>query len=109
MPQLALNYDQRHALMRELDSVSMSQLMWGKAPMDASRFRGSAQLLASRGGLPPPSCGRSVDHAEQRADRQRRADLLPSVQLVPALAVHPHLATAPALASADYERPAGAV
>src|SRR6202008_5027964 len=76
MPELALDNDQRHALVRELDSMAMPQLMWGESASDAGRFGRAAQLFACRRGLPAPPSGGAVDHAEQRPDRQRRADLL---------------------------------
>jgi len=46
MPELPLDNDQRHALVRELYSVSMPELMRREASTDAGRFRGSAQLSA---------------------------------------------------------------
>jgi hypothetical protein len=55
MPELALDDDQRHALVGEFDSVGMAELVRGMAPVDARRFGGSAQLLASCGGLSAPS------------------------------------------------------
>ena len=83
MAELPLDNDQRDALVGELDSVSMPELMWGKAPTDARRLRRSTQLLARRGGLPAPSGGGAVDHAEQRPDRQGSANLQVRGQLTP--------------------------
>src|SRR5947209_19430141 len=45
MPELPLDDHQRDALVGELDSVGMPQLMRRKAPTDARRFRRSTQLL----------------------------------------------------------------
>src|SRR5436305_6856739 len=66
MPELPLDDHQRDALVGELDSVGMPQLMRRKAPTDARRFRRSTQLLTRRGGLPAPPGGGAVDDTEQR-------------------------------------------
>jgi hypothetical protein len=52
MAELPLDSHQRHALVRELDSVRMPQLMRREPPADARRFRCATQMFASRGGLP---------------------------------------------------------
>jgi len=70
MAELALDRYQRHALVCELDSVRMPQLMRREPPADARRFRRPTKLFASRGGLPAPPSGRAVNYAEQRPDRQ---------------------------------------
>jgi hypothetical protein len=50
------------------------------------------------------AAGRTVDHAEERADRQLEAELEPRAQLLEAPGVHPDLAPAPALARAHEQR-----
>ena len=52
MPELPLDNDQRHALVRELYGVSMPELMGREASTDAGRFRRSAQLFARCRRLP---------------------------------------------------------
>jgi len=69
MPELPLDNDQRHALVCELYSVSMSELMGREASTDAGRFRRSAQLFARCRRFPAPPCRRAMQHAEQRANR----------------------------------------
>src|SRR5947209_6443487 len=109
MPELALDRHERHTLVGEFDSVGMPQLMWGKSTSDASGFRCATQLFASRGGLPAPPGGYSVDYAEQRPDRQDGANLKVRGQLIPRPPVHAYLATPPAFASAHGEGSARAV
>ena len=46
MPELALDHVQRHALTRQLNRVSMAQLVWSEASPDAG-FGGVAAKLAS--------------------------------------------------------------
>ncbi len=75
MSQLALDDDQRDLLVGQLDSVRMAQLMRRKSTPDARCGGGSSQL-AARGRLPPsPAGGRTVNHAQQRADGQPDAQL----------------------------------
>ena len=67
------------------------------------------QLFARGRRFPPPSGGWSVDHAQQRADRQLTADLEPRVELIPCPAVHPDLSALAALAAPHETSPAGAI
>src|SRR4030081_3839544 len=67
------------------------------------------QLLARRRGLPPPSGGRSVDHAQERSDRELAADLEPRAELFPCPAVHPDLAPLAAFPSPDEHGAAAAI
>jgi hypothetical protein len=109
MAELSLDGHQWHALVRELDSVRMPQLMRREPPADARPFRCATQLFASRGGLPAPPGGWPVDYAEQRPDRQGGANLKVRGQLIPRPPVHAYLATPPAFASAHGEGSARAV
>ena len=59
--------------------------------------------------LPTPSRGRSVDHAQQRADRELAAELEPWIQVVPRPAIHADLATLDSLATTHDDRAAGTV
>src|SRR5450755_2788310 len=67
------------------------------------------QLLSGGRRFPAPSGGRSVDHAQQRADRQLTANLEPWVELLPRPTVHPNLAALAALATADKNRAPGTI
>jgi hypothetical protein len=73
VPQLALDQRQGDALMQQLDSVRMAQLVGREAPADARLKRDLVQLQPGHAGRPGVSARGSGDHAEQRADRQRRA------------------------------------
>ena len=109
MSELRLDHDERNAFVRHLDRVSVSQLTWRKAPSHACG-RGRMMQLFARGRRFPPSSGRrSVDHAQQRADRSLPADLEPRVELVPCPAVHPDLSALAALSTPDQNGAAGAV
>jgi hypothetical protein len=77
VPELSLDDDERDALVRHLDRVRVQQLVRRESPSDARCGSGVVQLLARGRGFPTPSRGRSVDHAQQRADRELAADLEP--------------------------------
>ena len=49
MPELALNHQERYALVGELDGVGVPQLMRREPPANAGQLGGSAQLLARCG------------------------------------------------------------
>jgi hypothetical protein len=70
MPQLALDDVERHPLAGELERVRMAQLVRREPAPDPGAGGEAAELGADRGGRPGPAAGRSVDHAEQRPDRQ---------------------------------------
>lgn len=82
MPELTLDYDQRHALMRHLDSVRVTELVRREPPPHARARGGTHQWLASRRRLPPAADGRA-DHTEERANGQLTADGNPRLQLSP--------------------------
>ena len=81
MPKLTLDHDQRHAFVRHLDRVSVPQLVRRKATPDASSRCRVMQLLARGRRLPAAACRRSVDHTQQRSDRELAADFEPWVEL----------------------------
>ena len=69
VPELPLDDDERHSLMRHLHGMRVTELM-GREPSTHTRLdRGAAQLLASRRRLLVTTDGRATDHAQQRADR----------------------------------------
>jgi hypothetical protein len=109
MSQLAPDDDQRDLLVGQLDSVRMAQLMRRKSTPDARCGGGSSQLAARGRLLPSPAGGRTVNHAQQRADGQPDAQLLPGFELLPRPAVHPDLATVVAFAVADKHGAAAGV
>jgi hypothetical protein len=76
----------------ELDSVRVTQLMWGEAAAHACLGGELSQFLA-RGGLPPiPARGSSIDDAEQRSRRKRHTAGQPRGELLEPELVHPQLA-----------------
>jgi hypothetical protein len=97
VPELALDHDQRHAVVRHLNRMSVPELVW-REPAPYPGFNGRAMQLLGRGGcFPPTARSRSMDHTEQRPDPQLTTDLEPRIKLVPRPAVHPNLATLAAL------------
>jgi len=64
MPELALDNDQRNALVGHLDRMSVPQLVRGEPATDAGESGDSSELLASGRGLPVPTSGCAVDHAQ---------------------------------------------
>ena len=73
MPELALDQRQRDALVQQLDSVRMAELVGREAPAHACLECDLVQLQAGGASRPGVSACGSGDHAEQRADRQRGA------------------------------------
>jgi hypothetical protein len=92
-------------LARELDGMRVPQLVWREAPPDTGFERGPAQIGSRGGARPKAAACRTVDHAEQRPDRQLQAQLEPWLQLVPAPGVHADLAAPAALAASDEQGP----
>src|SRR3954454_12713946 len=109
MAKLALDDDQRHALARHLDGVSVSKLVRCEASPDAGLAAGSAQLGAGGGGRPRPPAGGSVDYAEQRSNRQLEPRLKPRRELLPRPVVHADLAATAGLAAAHQQRSAARI
>jgi hypothetical protein len=109
VPELPLDHDQRNSLVSHLDSVAVPQLMRREPTSNASSSGRVMQLFARRRRFPPPAGGRSVDHAQQRPDRELLADLEPWVELLPRPTVHPDLASLTALPASDKHRAAGSV
>src|SRR5665213_1562195 len=93
MPELALDDDQWHTLVRHLDRVRVTELTRREPTAHSRVRRGARQLLARRTGLPVTTSSRAADHAQQRADRQLAPDGEPRLQLGPGPAIHPDLAT----------------
>src|SRR3954463_12800013 len=101
--QLALDDDERHALVGHLDGVGVAQLVRRETPANACGRRRAAQLGPRRVRRPWSSSGRAVDDAEQRADRELEAHIDPTLQVLPGPLVHTDLAPAPALAAAHEQ------
>ena len=89
MPELALDHDQGDAFVRHLDRVRMSKLMRRESTPDTRSSSCVVELPAYRRRLPPSSRGRSVDHAQQRADRECRPSSIHSTPPTPAFAALP--------------------
>ena len=77
---LALDHDEWNAFVRHLDCVSVSQLMRREPSSHSRRVGRVVQLLARGRRLPAASRGRSVDHAQHRADRELATDLEPRLE-----------------------------
>src|SRR4051812_3399734 len=107
--ELALDDDERHALVCHLDGVGVAQLVRCETLANACGRRRAAQLGARGGGRPWSSSGRAVDDAEQRADRELEPQIDPTLQVLPGPLVHTDLASAPALAAAHEQGPATVV
>jgi hypothetical protein len=107
--QLALDDDERHALVCHLDGMGVAQLVRRETPANACGRRRAAQLGTRGGGRPWSSSGRAVDDAEQRADRELEAHIDPTLQVLAGPLVHTDLAPAPALAAAHEQRAATVV
>jgi hypothetical protein len=105
VPELALDDDQRHALMGHLDGMGVAELVPRKAsPHPASRAaRRSSERAAAADHVRP---GRAVDDAEQRSDRQLEQRLEPWRELLPGPIVHADLPAATALAAPYRQRAA---
>ena len=104
MPELALDHDERDPFVGHLDRVRMPELMRRESAPHAGDGGRARELLAGRGCLPMATCGRPMDHAQQRTNRQPGADLKPRVQLLPGPAVHSDFAAFAVFASADQDR-----
>ena len=73
MPELALDDEQRHALARHFDGVSVAELMGRKSTSHPAPSGRVMQLGADAGGRPLATGGRASKDAEQRPDRELRA------------------------------------
>jgi hypothetical protein len=73
------------------------RMVWSKPPSHACGCGRVMQLFARGRRFPTSSGGRSVDHAQQCADRKLAADLQPGIELVPCPTVHPDLSALAAL------------
>jgi len=80
MPELALDDDERNAFVCHFNRVRVTELVRSESSPDARCFGGSTHLLAGGGLLPMPAGGRTVDHAEQRTNRQPTPDLHPRIR-----------------------------
>ena len=110
-PRLALDHDERDALVRHLNHVRVRvpQVVRREATPHARRSSRVMQLLACGRRLPAATGCRSVDHTQQRSDRELPADLEPRVELLPGPTVHPDLATLAAFATPHEHRTARAI
>ena len=73
MAELALDQRQRDALVQQLDGVRVAKLVRRHPPAHSCFEREVVQLDPHRAGRPGTAAGRTVDHAEQRSDRQLHA------------------------------------
>src|SRR5215204_3019567 len=104
---LALDHIQRHSLARHLHRVGVAEPVRREARPYPGIDRDAAELGPDRGRRPGLTCGRSLEHAEQRSHWQLHPMLDPGTKLLPAPLVHADFAASPALAAADKHRPSG--
>jgi hypothetical protein len=104
MTELALDHNERDALMRHLNSVGMAQLMRREPPPHTRTGCGAGQLFAGCGLLPALAGGRAADHTQQRAHRQLTPSGHPRLQLRPRPPIHSDLPTAATLTAAHQNR-----
>jgi hypothetical protein len=107
--ELTLNQDQRNSLVRHLDRVCVTQLVWRETAPHASPGGRLVRLLAGGGRFPAAPCRRAMDHAQHRAGSELAADLKPRLELLPRPTIHPDLATLAALPAPDKDGAAGPV
>jgi len=70
--QLPLDDDERDTFVRHLNRMGVAELVWCEPTSDPSCGGGAGELSTRGCWFPVAPGGRSVDHAEERADRQRR-------------------------------------
>ena len=96
--ELALDDDQRHALVGHLDRMRVAELVGREATTHARLGGEPAELEPDGWCCPRPAACWSIDHAEERPDRDRGALVKPRPQSLPAPVIHADLAAAAALA-----------
>jgi hypothetical protein len=109
VPELPLDHNERNALVRHLDGVSVPQLMRCEPTPNAGFGGRMMQLFARSRRLPTPTRGRPVNHAQQCADRELAADREPRVELLPRPTVHPDLASLASLPMPDEHSTTGTI
>jgi hypothetical protein len=103
MTELALDHDQRDALVRHLHGVRVAELVGREPAADPGSDSGVVQLSADSGRSAwAPAC-RAAQYAEQAADWQVPAELEPGIEVQPGPAVHPDLTPLIALAVTDRQ------
>jgi len=109
VPELALDDDQRHALVSHLDRMGVPELVGRESPPYSGRDGRAAQLLSGRGLCPVSSGCRAPDDAQQRSYGKLRTHIEPWLQLTPCPAIHADLAAAAALSLSHQHRAPGPV
>jgi hypothetical protein len=109
VPELALDYVERHALPRHLDRVRMTQLVRREPAPDACSDREMTKLLSRSRARPWSPPGGTVDDAEDRSDGHLGAVLGPRTKLLPAPIVHAGFSSLTTLASADEKGAAAGI
>jgi hypothetical protein len=67
--ELALDDEERHAFVSHLNGMGMTELVRRETPAHTGRRRDTSKLPTRRGGLPSATRRRTMDDAQQRADR----------------------------------------
>ena len=98
-----------NTFVRHLDRVRVPQLVRSEPSADARGGCRIVQLLACGGRLRASAGGRTVDHAEQPADRELAAEFEPRFELLPCPAVHPDFTSLAVLPAPDGHGTTGTV
>jgi hypothetical protein len=82
MPQLALDDVERDPLVGEFDGVGVAELARREPPPHTGLGGDAAKLPAGGVARPGPPARRTVNHAQQRADRHFHPELEPGTEVV---------------------------
>lgn len=95
--------------MRHFDGVGVPELVRREPATHTDCSRDAPQLFAGGGLLPMATCCRSVNDAQQRANRELTTYLYPRFQLRPGPAIHTHFPAPAACAIANEDGTAGRI
>jgi hypothetical protein len=82
MPPLALDDVERDPLVGEFDGVGVAELVRREPPPHTGLGGDAAKLPAGGVARPGPPARRTVNHAQQRADRHFHPELEPGTEVV---------------------------
>jgi hypothetical protein len=106
--ELALDDDQRHAFVGDLDCVRVAELVRSEAPADSGGGSRSAQLGSGGRARPEASAGRPL-MTQKSGPMGSSCRVEPRLQLLPGPFVHADFAPSATFAVADQERAAAMV
>ena len=109
MAELALDHDERDALVSHFDGVRMAKLMRSEPTPHTSGGRRLPQLRAGGCRRPRPDASRAIDDAEQGSDGKLEPALAPRLKLLPPPLIHADLPAPTAFTAAHEHRTAAAI